>query len=276
MEKKPEIQYQKGILHVGPTPYKKKVTAPKPTELLKYTPEELDILLKLPSAKGPQIQKGDSYYTAYCVDADNAQTVRDVYFKVRLLHARARHIICAYKLPGPETDKFLNEDFCDDDEFGAGALLLGVMKKNNISCKALFVVRHCGKQKLGREQLSAYIVAAKALLTLKPKNNILGIEQSIEWQDREDGKFLTKFTAQHQQMKKQPTGKDSKATYTKLKNSRGGSNPRGRGGPSPSTRGRQTRPNDLRNYGITVEKQDSHNSYTRVAREGANLNSDLD
>ena len=103
---------------IGKTLYKKKVNPPDPTELLNMEMEELDRILAIEVIKGPVSKVADSVFIPYSADVGNFQTIRDIYMKIRLMHARARHIVCAFYLPGAE--KHYNQDYVDDDEIGAG------------------------------------------------------------------------------------------------------------------------------------------------------------
>ena len=97
--------------------------------------------------------------------------------KIRLLHAPARHIVCAYSLPGKPEESHHLKDSCDDDENGAGSTLLRAMTESEIDCKAFFIVRYCGEAKLGADRLGMYVKAAERLLKQKPKNKILDKNQ---------------------------------------------------------------------------------------------------
>ena len=176
-DSKQELSYAKGGLKIGTETYRKKVTPPDPTDLLEYTVPQLDEILKKPSTKGPPIKKSDNRLVAYGLDTNNIEEVRETYFKIRLLHAKARHIICAYNLQSLPADQFQLIDSYDDGEAGAGAYLLENMVNSKIEAKAIYVVRYPGKQKLEGGRLQAYLEAAKAMLALKPRNNVTKEDQ---------------------------------------------------------------------------------------------------
>ena len=178
-ERKPETSYGSNGFQVGNEKYAKKITAPDPVDLLNFTVEELDHIMSKRSLKGPQLRQDDSVFIPYGIDTADFQHIRDIYMKLRLLHPAARHIVCAFHLPGPDSLKHQNSDFCDDQENGAGAVLLREMEKGNVYNKALFVVRYCGKQKLSENRHSAYIRAARKLLQDKPLNTILDRKQAF-------------------------------------------------------------------------------------------------
>ena len=172
------VEYTKTGLKIGKTVYRKKVVAPAPTDLLDLSPEELNQILEMKINRGAPMRVEDSVFIAYSADVDNHQSIRRLYLKVRLQQARARHVVCAYSLPG--NDKIHNEDFEDDDEPGAGRTLLQVMQENDIQKKVFFVVRHCGKVKLGKKRLPSYLLAATANLKQFPMNNLEKKKQTFD------------------------------------------------------------------------------------------------
>ena len=172
-----DISYGKGGLQIDSKPYKKMVAEPDPTDLLKCSCQELDEIMKISTKKGPEIKSKGSAYIAYSIDTNEHSKVRDAYLKVRLQHARARHIICAYNLKGPEKEIHQYRDFCDEQEPGGGSYLLSEMIRCKISSKAFFVVRYCGEEKLGDDRLKMYTNAAEALLRLHPHNQVLDEDQ---------------------------------------------------------------------------------------------------
>ena len=115
-EKKPEVTFSKGAVYVGAEKYTKKVTAPSPTDLLKYTVQELDKIMEQKTMKGPTITEKGNTFIPYAMDVNDFQAIRDGYLKLRLIHAPARHIVCAYHLPGQDAQKHLNSDSCDDQD----------------------------------------------------------------------------------------------------------------------------------------------------------------
>ena len=160
--------------------YKKLVDPPKPTDLLNYSVDQLNFALKTPTIKGPVSTSQDSSFIACMIDTDRISQVKEAYFKVRLLHARAHHIVCAYNLPCDESENHLFKDSCDDGESGAGSHLLKIMKINRITHRAVFVARYCGTQKLGDERLTSYVKALENLMKSRPMNAITRKPQAIE------------------------------------------------------------------------------------------------
>ena len=127
--------------------------------------------MQIKTTKGPSITEQDSVFVPYAIDVSDHVLIRQAYHKIRLLNAKARHVICAYFLPG-EHEKYYNRDYVDDGEHGAGRQLLKRMEDSGISNKAVFVVRVCGKEKLGATRFAGYINAAQKLLEKHPYNTI--------------------------------------------------------------------------------------------------------
>ena len=179
-ENKPDAEHAKGGLKIGSEVYRRKVNPPNPTDLIDYTVEELDEILQMKMLKGPEIRRGNSLFLPYAIDAGDFESIRKAYMKLRLIHTKAKHIVCAYHLPGPDAQKHINSDSCDDNEYGVGAFLLKEMIKSDLFNKAIYIIRYSGQQKLEQNRMEAYLQAAKGLLKQKPYNEILGKKQAFE------------------------------------------------------------------------------------------------
>ena len=177
--KKTKTKYEKlptGI-KIGATHYKKKISAPDPTEVLDMEMEELERILSLDVVKGDTLKVKDSLFVPYSADVQNFKNIRESYMKIRLMHARARHIVCAYYLPGAEI--YHNQDYVDDEESGAGRAVLKLMQENNISNKAFYIVRICGKERLNENRISSYVAAATSVQNMNSFNAILNGYQPV-------------------------------------------------------------------------------------------------
>ena len=177
---KPEAEYTKGGLKVGTSLYKKQVTVPKATDLLDMTTEELDEIMKVKTLKGPVVRVKDSTFMPYGVDVKNHEMIRKAYQKIKMIHVKAKHVVCVYMLPGADAQKHENCDSCDDGETGVGASLLREMENNNIFNKAIMIARYSGTEKLDENRHDAYIKAAKELQKQKPINAILDLKQTFQ------------------------------------------------------------------------------------------------
>ena len=171
-----KYEYTENGLKVGPNLYRKKIEAPDPTKILDLTSKELERILELPVVKTTPEQIQDNFFIAYSADTENYNQIRDTYLKIRLLHARARHIVCAYYLPGEEIH--YTRDFIDDGDMGAGRPILNYMVENEIINKAIFVVRFTGKNKMHSERLKTYAKMAQKVMEMNPYNATLRRNQN--------------------------------------------------------------------------------------------------
>ena len=171
-----KIEYTEKGLKIGSEIYKKKVTAPSPTDVLDITSDRLNSILELDIIRGIPIKLEDSIFIAYTTDVSTHAQIRDLYLKIRLMHAHARHIVCAYYIPG---SRHHHQDYEDDSENGAGRILLRFMQKNNLSHRVLFVVRFCGQVKLKENRFSSYLKAVDEVLKLNNYNATLKICQDF-------------------------------------------------------------------------------------------------
>ena len=172
-----QMTITKGGLKIGADMYRKKVTVPSPTELVDIPLDKLDHILHLKVTKSGEITQKASRFIGFSAVVANHEEVRQYYMKMKLNYPTARHIVCAYSVPGNET--YYTQDFCDDGEPGAGRRLLDILVQSNIDCRAVFVARYYGGIKMGLDRFECYEQAAQAALMKGPYNHILGIKQIL-------------------------------------------------------------------------------------------------
>ena len=105
-----------------------------------------------------------SHFKAYTAKISSYQQIRDFYMKLKLTQPNARHIACAYMLPG---DPHVSRDFHNDGEPGSGRILLELLEKNNKENTVVFVVRTYGGVKLGAARFTCYITVAAQVLRIQ-------------------------------------------------------------------------------------------------------------
>ena len=132
--------------------------------------------------RGPTYEKDGNTFIGYVVDAKEPEGVQEAYAKVKLNHAEANHVVCAYMLPGE--NKLELSDGCDDNDFGAARPIVDMMKRNNISHRAIFVVRN-STEKLYGERMNMYLKTAESVITAFPMNEILQQRQEVRKQTDE-------------------------------------------------------------------------------------------
>ena len=140
-----KIEATNKTLKIGTQVYQNKIRVPAVHEILKLDLEELRQILTIKIGQGKQINEQNSAFLGFTISARSFQEIRQAYSKLKIVHAGARHIVCAFSIPGAE--KHHCNDYCDDGETGAGRMLLNMMMENNITSRAIFVVRHCHGEK---------------------------------------------------------------------------------------------------------------------------------
>ena len=165
-----KTEYTSKGLKIRTSHYRKKVLAPQPGDVLELEPKELDDILSTKLTVGSKVRMEDSIFMAYGIDVKDYGTIRKAYLKTRLMHAQARHIVCAYVIPRAE--KHYCQNFVDDDEHGAGSTILQCMLENDVECKAVYIVHFCGREKLGGDRLQGYLQAMESLFTQHPDNQL--------------------------------------------------------------------------------------------------------
>ena len=147
--------------------YKPKVVVPTPKELINLDCEELHRIQKLQLKRGDEFQKEGSRFTAYVAKIDDVQQIREMYIKMKIIQPAARHIPCAYWLPGQQ-QKHYNQSFVDDGEPGSGRVLLNVLLDKELEGYVVFGVRKYGGVKIGTDRFTCYAMAAYSALGLDP------------------------------------------------------------------------------------------------------------
>ena len=210
-----KVEYNKLGIKVGPTQYKKRITPPTHIDILRMRSTEMEEIQKIPVKKGTVVQKDGNTFIPYSIDTNNTQAVANAYMKIRLSNARARHIICAYRLPG--TPDFIYNDSCDDDDFGMGRVILDLMKQSKITNKAIFIVRHCSKIKMGSERAICYKKAAENVMIDYPYNELLNVNQTVDTSDKavKDYQAHTKKTKPQQKTSRRQTSISDKGFQQK-------------------------------------------------------------
>ena len=160
---------------IGNEQYLKKVYAPTVKQLLSLSTEDFGAAMDACLQEGDIIDENDNTFQAFSVCVDNYQDIQNVYYKLKYKFASARHIVCAFRIPGIHT--YECDDYCDDGDNSCGRSLLKWMVENEITCRAFFVVRNVG-QKLGGNRFNTYITAAENVLKAYPMNAINNKDQT--------------------------------------------------------------------------------------------------
>ena len=168
---------EKGDLMIGPQKYAKKVIAPTPQEILQLSLEEMRQILSMSISAGKPVYEQGSHFQGFTAAVQTHQQIRQLYTKLKLTHADARHIVCAYSIPG--TDLHHCNDYYDDEEVGTGKFLLKLLLDNHITSRVIFVVRYCYGQKVGMVRHNRFLEAATNAVNANPYNKFIAGDQQI-------------------------------------------------------------------------------------------------
>ena len=170
-----EIKRVGSSIYVGDNQYVKAVIPPDPSKLLQLPLVEINRILAAELLPGPRLEYKSNFFTAYSADVNNHKQISDMYYKLRLNHADARHIVCAWNVPA--LLKIDGVDSCDDEDYGAGVAILKVLIDLRITHKVIFIVRKCG-EKLSQDRIPCYTQIANAIFANNPVNRITGLPQA--------------------------------------------------------------------------------------------------
>ena len=165
---KMDIKMNRGKIIVDNQIVKKRVWSPTTAELLKMTQEDQEMIKCVKLMPAVEHQEKDSDYFSYVHKPRGYGDVQNGLFKLRLKHADATHVSCAYRLQNAK-GPFYQEGH-DDLEPGAGRTILKVLKENNLVNICVYVVRYYGGTKLGNRRYQILqMLAEGAIATYKHK-----------------------------------------------------------------------------------------------------------
>ena len=175
-----EIKYTKGALMIQGETYKPKIATPTPKDLVDLKPEELEEILKLPlhTSTSAKIVQDKSIFEGYTAAVSSYQQIRKLYIKMKLIQPAARHIVCAYYLPGEDTH--YTQGFCDDGEPAAGRTAMNLLLENHMVNRVVFISRKYGGIRMGSDRFECYASAARNVLKDNPKNEVLKMDQMVK------------------------------------------------------------------------------------------------
>ena len=261
-----EVATEKGKLYVGNDEYVQRIIPPDPTSVLQLSLERLNQIMSTKIDQGPTFETQGNIFTGYSICTNSFEVVKDAYMKICLNHAGARHIVCAYSLPGRRIAE--DKDHCDDEDYGASSPILQMMMENNITHRAIFVVQKCGS-KLNQERIPMYLKTAVETVNLHPKNEYTRLMQKATSREKPPVDTYAAAAAsppKDMEVDDANKGKPMKRGY--VQRGRGGT--RGRGGRGRGRGGRggfskQKEKDNIQVYIPVPEKQVEDNRSYRFA-----------
>ena len=125
---------------------------------------------------GIEYHEGGSRFLAYSMSTRSVDDINEAYLSVRMAHIGARHIVCAFSLPGRKMAQM--NDFEDDEEWGCGRILLAALQHMEIEYKCLFAVRYYNGKQIGSIRFTKYLLAARSALVHDAINPIINKYQT--------------------------------------------------------------------------------------------------
>ena len=171
-----EVEFLQGKLAIKNQLYQKRVKAPDPTEILQMEESELKEILNLKLSRSQKDIVKDNIFVGYSICVNSFEQIQKAYMNVKLANAGARHVVCAWRIPGDRPHE--ENDYIDDEEHGCGRILLEILKKHGITSRAVFVARYYAG-KIGQERFGAYIRAMTQAVNQGPYNLYTQMDQKI-------------------------------------------------------------------------------------------------
>lgn len=137
-----KMSAKKGRLFIEEKMYEKVIHAPTPSELMKPDEKLYKLAEEIDMVRGKDDTTKNSKFIAYAAAVHDTTDVQAAYIKVRMKFADATHVVCAFRLRGSHTPTL--QDYVDDGEFGAGRVMLNVLKEEKLMNIVIFLIRYHG------------------------------------------------------------------------------------------------------------------------------------
>ena len=121
-----KMERKNGGLEVDGEMYEKQVRPPTLSEILHASKEQRLERLKFNVVKSEAVKLEGSTFIGYSALVANLQEVNQAYARIKAAHCDARHVICGFRIPNTAFHQY--QDFYDDDEHGAGRMLLRALR----------------------------------------------------------------------------------------------------------------------------------------------------
>ena len=139
-----EVTWSGTDVYVGDKKYEKCIQPPDPTTVLQMSIPELNEIMGIEVKRGPLQRIQKNTFIGYVLQTDRIELIQKGYMKIRLNHAEARHIPCAWSVPGEK--RYECEGYCDDEDFGVGRHILQKIQEAGYHSIAVYVVRNTGEK----------------------------------------------------------------------------------------------------------------------------------
>ena len=169
-EKKFKIRMTRGEIMVNNEKVKPKIFVHSQTEILRLSEKQLEVIRATKIARGPEHMEKGSKFLSYATTVQSLSDVTHAYQKLKVKHADATLISCAYRLDNPIGP--YRQQSLDDGDCGIGCSILKVMKQQHSECMAVFIVRYYGKIHLGKQRFEIVEQLSKHAMTECVKKSV--------------------------------------------------------------------------------------------------------
>ena len=187
------MSFEKGKLIVEDMEYQQKIQPPTIHAALKPMVEELSEHLAMDIDQGEIISAEGSFFQGYAAAVRNLEEVQVAYNKVKAINNDARHIMCAFRLPGK--DFHYLQDYHNDSEHAGGKIILDGLIHSKMFNQAIFIVRKYEGSHIGNQRFDLITEVATSVITINPFNKVLGENQRFSMQKRTRGRSWASIAA---------------------------------------------------------------------------------
>ena len=177
------MSFKKGKLSINGEPYRPKVEVPKLQDILMADEDEKRKWAECKCVAGKEITKGNCHFYGFTRAIGSHYEIRMAYNYLKYKYGNARHIVCAYRLPGIlPTD----EGYEDDDEYGSGRKLLAVMRNAHVVNRVFFVIRFYGGSHIGAMRFQGYREAMESALLHNAFNTVTKMVDTLDSKEEDE------------------------------------------------------------------------------------------
>ena len=163
-----QIKLRKGRIYANKKHITSQIAAPRACDILTLEEDELQTLHKVKTHEAATHQEGNSDFYCHYQKVHNENDVESGLAKMKIKYGDATHIVTAYRLQGANGP--FSQGYLDDNEGGAGRVVLKELQSKDVDGLAIYVVRYYGGKHLGSRRFEIYgHLASKAIRSFHNK-----------------------------------------------------------------------------------------------------------
>ena len=162
------MSLKKGNLYIQGSKFVPKICVPTVGEVI--NPDNQEEIDKMRLVEGEPKANEGCVFKGCTMAIQGLDDVRNGNIKMKQIHGRAKHIVCAFRLPGKEIHQL--QGMIDDGEWGASRQLLSLLENNEIQHRVVYVARYYGGSKLGPARFTSYAEVTRSAVACDSFDNI--------------------------------------------------------------------------------------------------------